>query len=376
MPGGRRKTGGGRRTLEVAFLLPFVAAGAARAQEEQYFAPAQKPRVTFQWDALARYDDIYHLSRPYHLENDVERGRFEFRPELGLEFSDRFRVGVRAVGDLGTDRNEDNAPNFDNYRSRGATIERWYLEAKPGSFRIDAGSFGMPLVATEMLWDRDIQTPGLAAAWELAAGQSTLTLVGAGFYGPQREGDRTRIGAAQIVWRFGDPGRLAVEAAGSYWYFDPERLKPAYIRQNVSVVRGEVLAYASHFRIVDATVRLRFPIARAPATVSFDLVRNTATASESDRQNSAFEATFALGRVGRPGDWRALYQFQYVERDAVLGAYNTDDWWFHSWYRGHRAAVAFTFLPDVFLQGSVVLQKRLDARYWLNRVIVDLVKLF
>jgi hypothetical protein len=206
-------------------------AAVAAAQEEQYFAPpSEKPRVTFRWDALARYDDTYHLTRPYPLDDEVERGRFEFRPELGLVFSERIRIGARAVGELGTDHNRDNAINFDNYRSRGATLERWYVEAKPGPLTIDAGSFGMPLVATEMLWDRDIQTPGLAIAWQVPSGRSTLTLAAAGFYGPQHEGDRTRIGAAQIVWRSGDAGRLAVEAAASYWHFDPDHLKPAYIR--------------------------------------------------------------------------------------------------------------------------------------------------
>ncbi len=358
-------------------LLLFAVAGCAAAQEEQYFAPApERPHVTFQWDALARYEDTYHLTRPYPLEDEARRGRFEFRPELGLVVSEQFRVGVRAVGDLGTDRNADNALNFDNYRSRGATIERWYAEARTGSVRIDAGAFGMPLLATEMLWDHDIQTPGLAAAYELPAGRSTLTLAAGGFYGPQREGDQTRIGAGQVVWRSGDPGRLAVEAAGSYWYFDPWGLKPAYIRQNAAVFRNGVRQYASDFRIVDALVRLRFLLGRAPATVSLDFLRNTATASEAYRQNSAFEGTFVLGRVGRRGDWRFLYQFQYVERDAVLGAYNTDDWWFHSWYRGHRVAAAYTVLPDVFVQSSLVIQKRLDLNNSLNRVIVELVKLF
>ena len=71
-----------------------------------------------------------------------------------------------------------------------------------------------------------------------------------------------------------------------------------------------------------------------------------------------------------------LLHFQYVEQDALLGAYNTDDWWFHSWYRGHRIGLALTVLPDVFVQGSVVFQQRLDRQNYLNRILVDLVKMF
>lgn len=345
---------------------------AARGQEQYFERPSFKPHFTFHWDALARYDAIDHL----RVRPDIERGRFELRPELDLEFSDRFLLGVRAVGDLGTDSNEENARNFDNYRSRGSSIERYYLVAKPGAWVLHAGSFGMPLVATEMLWDHDIQTAGLAAQWQVPAGSSTLTLAAAIFRGPQREGDRTRLAAGQLVWRAGDPGRLAIEAAVSYWHIDPERLKPAYIRQNYSVLRGGNRDYLSLYRILDGLLRLRFFAGSVPMTISLDALVNTGVREEAADDDTAFEGIVAAGRVGIPGDWRVFYTYQYVARDAVLGAYNTDDWWFHSWYQGHRAGVAFTVLPRLFVQGTVTFQRRLDLKSTLNRVTVDLVKMF
>ncbi len=60
----------------------------------------------------------------------------------------------------------------------------------------------------------------------------------------------------------------------------------------------------------------------------------------------------------------------------MIGAYNTDDWWFHSWYRGSRAGIAVTILPRVFVQGTVMFQRRLDLPTTLNRITVDLVKMF
>jgi hypothetical protein len=349
-------------------------AGPAAAQEEQYFSPpSEKPHLAFLWDALARYDHIDHL----HFRPEIERLRLEVRPELDMVFSDRFKVGVRAIGDLGSDHNEDNPKNFDNYRSRGASIERYYLEAKPGQLTVLAGAFGMPLVSSEMIWDRDIQTPGAAAAWEInAGGTSTLTLAAAGFYGPQRDGDHTRIGAGQLVFRTGDPGRLSLEAAGSYWHFDPDDLKPVYIRQNYSKIVAGERVYVSRFRIVDALVRLRFPVGTVPMTVGLDGAVNLGVADEATDDKSAFEGTVSAGRLGNPGDWRVFYTYQYVERDAVLGAYTTDDWWFHSWARGSRAGVGVTILPQVFVQAAVVFQKRLDLKTTLNRVTVDLVKMF
>jgi hypothetical protein len=353
-----------------AFLLAAVAA----AQEPQFFEPPpQKPHLVFRWDALARYDIIDHLRfRP-----GIERLRLEVRPELDLEFSDRLKIGVRAVGDLGTDHNEDNGRNFDNYRSRGAALERYFLEAKPGRATIRAGSFGMPLVSSEMIWDRDIQSAGVAAAWEFSAsGASTLTVAAAGFYGPQREGDHTRIGAGQLVYRTGDKDRLALEIAASYWHMDPEDLKDVYIRQNYSRLAGGKRVYLSRFHIADGIVRLRFPVGSLPAAVSLDGLVNLGVADDAKHEKSAVEATVSVGSLGKPGDWRAFYTYQYVERDAVLGAYTTDDWWFHSWHRGSRTGIAVTVLPQVFVQGTLMFQKRLDLPVTLNRVTVDLVKMF
>jgi len=356
--------------LIVAGLL-FSAITAA--QEPQYFdQPAEAPHFLFRWDFLARYDDIYHL----RVRPDIERGRFEFRPELDFQTSDRFFIGVRAVGDLGTDDSANNLRNFDNYHSRGATIERYYIEAKPGPLVIRAGAFGMPLVASEMLWDRDIQTPGLSLAWQIPTGGSTLTLAGAGFYGPQRNSDQTRIWVGQTVWRIGDPDHFSLEAAASYWHFEPENLDPGYIRQNYFELVNGRPQYVSNFHLGDLLLRLRFPLGSVPITLSLDGIHNFGTREEAIGDEDAFEGSVAVGRLGNPGDWRVFCTFQYVERDAVIGAYNTDDWWFHSWYRGVRTGLALTILPRVFIEGTVTFQRRLDLQGTLNRVTVDLVKMF
>jgi len=344
----------------------------ARAQAEtEYFEERQKPHLDFQWDFLARYDRIEKLVfRP-----DIHRARFELRSELDLIVSDRFKIGARAIGDLGTDQNSDNARNFDNYRTTGSTLERWFVEARPGPLDIRLGSFGMPLVATEMLWDRDIQSLGAAAAWQLPV--DGLMLAAGAFRGPQREGDRTRVEAGQIVWRRGDPARFAIEAAGSYWSFEPDRLRAAYIRQNYSrPVSGGSAVFVSRFRIGDAIVRLRFPVGAVPLTVSLDGLKNFGSRAEARGDDKAFEASITAGDVGTPGRLRGFYTYQYVQRDAVVGAYNTDDWWFHSWYRGHRFALAITMAPRIFVQGAAVFQQRLDRTTWLNRFTVDLVKMF
>lgn len=357
-----------RRGILLALLL--VCRPTSSAAQEQYFEqPAPRPKFSLKWEALFRYDSIYHL----RVRPDIQRGRFEVRPELAFSPSDRFKVAVRAVGNLGTDDNRQNARNFDNYRSDGAMLDRLYLEARPGAWTILAGQFGMPLAASEMLWDRDVQTPGAAVSRQFAAGSSTLTVTGAGFYSPQRERDHSKIFAGQVVWRGGDVDRLAIEAAAAYWNFDVQELKSHLVRQNSPSPYSGGLRPQSGFHLADLLLRFRFPALSLPVSVSIDGIHNF-EATSSNR--NAFEAALAVGTVGTPRTWRAFYMYQYVERDAAVGAYNTDDWWFHSRYTGHRAGIAVTLLPQVYFQGTFLVQRRLDLKAWLNRITFDLVKMF
>jgi len=363
------------RSFVLAAVLTALSGAAALSQQAEtaYFTEEQKPRLVFQWDFLARYDRIEKLIfRP-----DIARGRFEARPELDLVFSQRFRIGARAVADAGTDSNSDNDRNFDNYRSNGVALERYFVEAKPGPLALRLGSFGMPFVATEMLWDHDIQTLGAAAAWEIPLGGSTLTVAGGGFHGPQREGDRTRVAAGQLVWRTGDPNAFSVEAAASWWDFEPENLRAVFGRQNYFRVDPSGAAiFGSRFQVLDGILRVRFPAGRVPILLSIDGLVNVGARGDGKDEGTAFEGSIVAGSVGVPGTVRGFYTYQHVERDALLGAYNTDDWWFHTWYEGHRFAFAVTVYPRVFVQATGMIQRRLDRQNHLNRFTLDLVKMF
>ena len=375
-----RSQGRRGRPGAAAVLLALWAAAAAAQEDQPFEEPSFKPHFTFQWDGLFRFDDIYNL----RVRPDVVRGRFEVRPEVGFQLSDRLRIGVRAVFDDGTDKNTANSRNFDNYRSRGETVERYYIEAKPGNFTIVAGAFGIPLAVTEMFWDHDIQTPGSAVSYQAnIGGDSSLTVSAAGFYGPQSQGDQTRIGAGQVIWSTGDPNRLAFQFALSYWYFDPHNLKlffadgrPNLIRQNYP--NAQLDGLLSNYRILNAGATVSFPIGPVPVFIGINGLNNFGLRgiAKEEGDGQALEVNLTLGRVGAPGDWRFFYIFQYVEQDALIGAYNTDDWWFHTWYRGHRIGLSYTVLPNVFVQGSFMVQQRLDRNNWLNRILIDVVKMF
>jgi hypothetical protein len=347
------------------FAAAFLVASTAAAQEQYFEEPSAKPKFTLNWDFLARYDEVDH--REYF--PPLERGRFQLRPEGGFEPTSNLRIAVRAIFDYSTQKDSD--PFVDNYIAREAAIERYYVLWRPGQFALRGGAFGMPLFATQMLWDKDIQTPGAAAAWESRDG--AWTLAGAWFYGPQHDHDHSQIFAGQAVWRSGELGPFRLEAGAAYWSFDLRNLRTLYIRENTPEIVNGTTGYLYGYHVADLLVRARFRLGSVPFLVSLDGIRNF---SAPDGKRLAFEGALVAGQLGTPWAWQASYAYQYVERDALVGAYNSDDWWWHTWFEGHRVTLAFTVLPQVYVQGSVSFNRRLDQNYWLNRYMVDLVKIF
>ncbi len=354
-------------------LAVSLEAAAGRGQEApQYFEePAAKPHLALQWDAIAAYDHIDHL--PYH--PSITRGRFEVRPQVDFLASSNFQLGLRVSLNYGTEPNVDNALYEDNWISRAAYLDRYFLKWAPGAWTFQAGAFALPVVASPMLWDRyNIQTPGAVLSYVDRLGlASTLTFSAAGFYSPQHYRDESIIGVGQIVWDCGEPSRLAVQAAASFWNYDMRDVDPQYFRQNrVRLVDGR-LDYASKFELADLLVRFEFPVARLPVAVNLDFIHNFGIVG---RGPNAYEAGLTVGTVGTPGTARAFFAYQYIGRDALVGAYNTDEWWWHTWAEGYRFGVAYTILPQVYAQTAIVLQRRLDYDSWINRVTVSLVKMF
>ncbi|HWC65765.1 MAG TPA: putative porin [Thermoanaerobaculia bacterium] len=342
--------------------------------------PAPASRFDLRWDALVRYD-VIELSKQAPAE-DIHRWRTELRPELDWVASDRFRLGVRLAADLGSDANRTNAARLDNYRSNGVSLDRAYLEAKPGPFMILAGQFAMPFRTSEMFWDHDVSVIGASAAWRLPLGAFSAIIAGAGFfYGPQRRHDASHIAAGQATLEVGNPENVALDWSESYWRFTHlGRTGEAWLRQNAAAYAalpgyGGGSPYENDFRIVDSLARVRLASGgRFPVTLSVDWAHNLAATEREYRDG--VEAALRVGHEGTAGDVQLFDVYQYVDRDAVVGAYNTDDWWFHSWYVGHRVGVSVTVLPQVMFRPSVVFQRRQDRKHYLNRYLLDLVKTF
>jgi hypothetical protein len=122
-----------------------------------------------------------------------------------------------------------------------------------------------------------------------------------------------------------------VEAILSWLRFDElARLTAPLARQNERL--GSPPIIASRFDVLDAQLGMRAEPGGVPMALRLDLARNVAI----DRDRDGVRVRLAVGGAGLPAGAEVGWVFQRLEREATVGAFNSDDWWFHTRMRGHQ----------------------------------------
>jgi hypothetical protein len=139
-------------------------------------------------------------------------------------------------------------------------------------------------------------------------------------------------------------------------------------RQNRIVATPEGPAYAEEFQVLDAQLEAHVHAGRVPITARLDGALNVAA----DADGRALRTRLAVGGPGVPLGIEAGWIYQRIEREALPGAYNSDDWWFHSRARGHAAFVHVGEGRAVLLRVMGFLEQRDDVAGETRRWIAEL----
>ena len=104
------------------------------------------------------------------------------------------------------------------------------------------------------------------------------------------------------------------------------------------------------------------------ATLRVDLVRNHRV----DVNRDGLRARFAWGEARGLGGPELGYVYQRIEREAVPGSFNSDDWWFHSADRGHSAWIAIGLGESAFVRVTGFDERRDDLSEHTRRLLIEL----
>lgn len=331
-----------RATLSFSLLavgLALCASGPTAAQTvdpllQQAELEAQPVETT--WTRVGDFAARVENTGGFSNRDDVQRLRT------------RLRAGVRGEGQqwtfmftgkagLGTDSNADNRRNLDNEKSNGLGLdELWFGWRSSEQLEWRVGKQPLPAATTPLTWDTDLRPVGLALVASRPSGDFNRWSLSAGYFQPNHlYQDDSTLALIQGGWHYQEGAPFSAEVRLGWWkYDDLERLtREGLARSNR--VQGNTLL--SEFELLNLQVAATWQTAHNPLELRLDMIRNLDSATDDD--GARFSAIY--GRSDIPSNWELAVAFQRIGRDAVMAAFNADDWWFHSAARGIMPWVAY-----------------------------------
>jgi hypothetical protein len=357
----------GFRVAPVALLALFWLLPCMAAQDPILDVPEEEPVRAWRMvgDLWLGYD---HVSGLPNDRSNLERVRGRLR--LGAAWTPSARwelVGALHVAQ-GSDANRDNRRNNDNERSDGIGLDRLLARWQAtDSLFLQLGKAPLPLELSPMVWDDDLRPAGIALDQSFAIGEfDRLQFIGGWFAGEHLYGDESHIGAIQLAWRWreGAPTRAGVLLA-YLDYNDLDELTRQGLARTNSIGNGR-LRY--DYRLLDLQLVGRTELAQWPIEARFDFVRNLGA----DADRDGLRASITVGDRGQARGWEFGWAWQRIGRDAVMAAFNSDDWWFHSAARGHMPWIGYGIDATWALRLAGFHEKRDGLDHYTDRVMLDL----
>ncbi|MFT7677003.1 MAG: hypothetical protein ACI8QC_000980 [Planctomycetota bacterium] len=313
--------------------------------------PAASPQQAA--DALRFYGDLrLRQENTTDVPGTEDRMRSRGRMRLGVNYQldEELTIGARVVTGDRKDPNSPHATYGDGLEGIELSLDRAFLTYRPGAWEgaeITAGKFNHPFyrnqVYGELLWDADVQPEGMIArkSFKSIPGLQELELMLGGYaLIEQSSGDDAYLVVSQLALRRRLSENLdGTLAAGYYHYTDvsPDGGGQLFAdnRGNLTQDRdadGNADDFASDFGISNLILGLRWDGGALPLTFSAESIHNGRTRSG---QSDAWAVGLALGEARKPGDWKAYYQLQDVERESVFSPFAQDDFVLATGHHSH-----------------------------------------
>jgi hypothetical protein len=357
-----------RRRGWIAGALAAALCSAAGAAAQEQPAETTAPSVLRVFgDLLLRGEAVRKAPNPE--TRDFERVRLRFRPAMELRLGDRVTMGAGLLASIASDDNDMNGIRFDNFESDDVRFDLAYARLS-GVSRAVSGTLGVfetPFMGTEVIWDRDLRFQGGSFGAELPSPGALVSqrVVAAATVGSQMHEQSSQ--AAAVRW----DGELphGFSAGVEFWTFGRTDVlvEEGYARTNRIASGGEDLL--SDFDVAHVTLGWETLGASRPLRLRLELFHNFG--ADDERDGGELRADW--GELQDRWSWRARLVVQRIEQDAVLAAFGGDEWWFRTRQRGARAAFALALARQVFVEVSVLRQRRDDLDEWLDRGIIDLI---
>lgn len=298
---------------------------------------------------------------------DLERVRARLQLAFRSEPESGWRYGLAARLMAGSDSNRDNLRNNDNEKSDGAELAEAWVGWRNGSFEWTLGKAPSALALTPLLWDGDLRPLGAALRVSQPSGDFNRWELVAGWSDPDHPlGGSVDLAGLQAGWHWREGAPVSASLRlGVLDFSGLDSLARAGLGRGNSLAAGR---YLHNYRLLDLQGELRMRVAQRPLVAALDLVRNL----EAPRERDGARFSLVLGALDEPGDWEVGLALQRFQRDAVVAAFTSDDWWFHTAARGWMPWIGYAFDRRWSLRLSGFRETRDGPGDVTERVLLDL----
>ena len=299
------------------------------------------------------------------------RERVRFRLGAIYNLSDELVFGARML----TGNEEDPRSSHQNlgntFNSFDISLDRLYVTYRPEKVPdlwITAGKFAHPFrsnpVYGELVWDADVQPEGISAGYTLATEEMKVFdrvdfAIGEYLILQQNELDEASAFVVQVSGEKALTSNLDLLTIISWYRYSdltPDGGLAFRLKNSGNAIRGD--EFLSRFSILNPIVAMTYKGLPKPLTFSGEYIFNT-RAARNDGEGWALGLSY--GETRKAKDWRAYYQYQYIERDAVMSALSQDDFTLATNFQGHVMGVQYQFTDVVGINVWTLFSERLSS---------------
>lgn len=295
--------------------------------------------------------------RPASEDDSRDRHRIRLRAGIDWTINDEVNVGARIATTMNADNVSTNQTLDDAFAKKDLWLDAAWFDYHPNvvpGLHALGGKMNNPFYTpgkTQMIWDQDITPEGLALTYtntyaKQKNGPPLYTFRKLEYGGTLAyyivderalDMDGQMLGAqGTLKYNFNDEGTTSLMGGLSYYDFGHIKGFPPLFSASDNfgnslskAILGGTGLYADDFNIAEAFAEFTIPVWERPLNIYGDIAYNLADIDKSfddDAGRLAWALGVSYGRCVAPKSWALRYEYRYVDRDAVVGAFSDSDW--------------------------------------------------
>ncbi len=330
-------------------------------------------------DLRLRYEGIYNREERQtdgSIKDLPTRDRFRIRARLFFDSNISDEVSTHFMLCTNQDSYQEatttNQSFTDDFNDKGIYLHRAYASYNPNwlkKMELTGGKFKNTFLHTDIMWDPDVNPEGFYEYYQYPGWADFKPFVQLGQMVVNEVKNETDD-AALFIYQAGfdwNIGKVNWVLAGSYYdwanlenskYLHEANYKTGGGNSFILDANGN-LQYAYDYNLWEGISHVTFKLGEIPTTLILDYIVNTADNVPGD-QDTAYYLGFDLGKAKKKGDWSIGYKYARIERDAVIGSMNDQDFYGAN-RKGHKVKFKYMVLDRL----------RFDAAYFYTDPVTD-----